>query len=530
MDMKDEEQPPIQAAVRVRQSSLSVAVVDSDKAVAEASSGAVPNLHYDRPRAWWGCRHTLAFLGFLGFSTVYAMRVNLSVAIVAMVKSTSGSDDDKPSFANDSCPVPPGWGDSSNNNGKDGEFDWSETTQGLILGSFFYGYLFTNFPGGRAAEYFGGKRVLGLGVLLTAIFTVVSPVCAKVSTGLFVAVRIIEGLCEGVTFPAMNNLLATWIPPMERAKFSSLVFAGSQFGTVVTLPVSGWLCDSGFLGGWPSVFYVFGGLGLLWSIVWFLLVFDQPDTHPRISQEEKKYIQSYCTAKKSQPVSIPWMSLVTSLPMWCLTLVHFGQNWGFYTLLTELPTYLNNIQHFDMKSNGLVSALPYLIMWIFSLVYSNIMDKLLLEKLVSLSTVRKLSMVIGIYGPMAGLIAMCFVDCDKTLAIVVLCIAVGLNGAIYSGYMCSHQDLSPNLAGTLMGITNTVAAIPGFVTPVVTGTLTEEQTLSSWRAVFLISAGVYLVTNIGYLLFVPVTVQPWNDQSPSPEEFERWIFTRSEKL
>ncbi|MPC20075.1 Sialin [Portunus trituberculatus] len=329
MTMKDEEQPPIQAAVRVRQSSLSVAVVGSDEAVVGASSGALSDTHYDRPRAWWGCRHTLAFLGFLGFSTVYAMRVNLSVAIVAMVKSTSGGEDGKPSYTNDSCPAPPG----------------------LILGSFFYGYLFTNFPGGRASEYFGGKRVLGIGILLTAIFTIVSPVCARVSTGLFVAVRVIEGLCEGVTFPAMNNLLATWIPPMERAKFSSLVFA-------------------------------------------------------------------------------------------------------------------------------------------------------------------------GIYGPMVGLVAMCFVDCDKTLAIVVLCIAVGLNGAIYSGYMCSHQDLSPNLAGTLMGITNTAAAIPGFVTPVVTGALTEQQTLSSWRGVFLISAGVYLVTNIGYLLFVPVTVQPWNDLSSSPESKE----------
>ena len=78
------------------------------------------------------------------------------------------------------------------------------------------------------------------------------------------------------------------------------------------------------------------------------------------------------------------------------------------------------------------------------------------------------------YGPMLGLIAMCFVNCDKTLAIVVLCIAMGLNGSIYSGYMCSHQDLSPNLAGTLMGITNTVATIPGFVTPVVTGAITQS--------------------------------------------------------
>lgn len=222
-------------------------------------------------------------------------------------------------------------------------------------------------------------------------------------------------------------------------------------------------------------------------------------------------------------MSIPWKSLAKSLPLWCLTVVHFGQNWGFYTLLTELPTYLKNIQHFDMKSNGLVSALPYLCMWTFSLVYSNIMDRLQASQKLSLSAVRKMSMVIGIYGPMLGLIAMCFVKCDKTAAIIVLCVAVGLNGAIYSGYMCSHQDLSPNLAGTLMGITNSVAAIPGFVTPVVTGAITKEQTLSAWTTVFLISAGVYLVTNIGYLLFVPSTVQPWNDKSsPSEDEQKRY--------
>ena len=75
---------------------------------------------------------------------------------------------------------------------------------------------------------------------------------------------------------------------------------GAQFGTVVTLPVSGWLCDSDFLGGWPSVFYVFGSLGLLWSIAWFFLVFDHPDTHPRISPEEKIYILKNCPAKKNQ--------------------------------------------------------------------------------------------------------------------------------------------------------------------------------------------------------------------------------------
>ena len=37
-----------------------------------------------------------------------------------------------------------------------------------------------------------------------------------------------------------------------------LFFSGAQLGTVFAMPISGLLCDSGFLGGWPSVFYIFG--------------------------------------------------------------------------------------------------------------------------------------------------------------------------------------------------------------------------------------------------------------------------------
>ena len=43
--------------------------------------------------------------------------------------------------------------------------------------------------------------------------------------------------------------------------------------------------------GWESVFYVFGSLGVLWFLAWSLLVFDGPDKHPRISHDEKEYLQ-----------------------------------------------------------------------------------------------------------------------------------------------------------------------------------------------------------------------------------------------
>lgn len=62
--------------------------------------------------------------------------------------------------------------------------------------------------------------------MLTAIFTLLSPIAAFVDFKFFIAVRVLEGLGEGVTYPAMHAMLARWIPPMERSKFAAYVYAG----------------------------------------------------------------------------------------------------------------------------------------------------------------------------------------------------------------------------------------------------------------------------------------------------------------
>ena len=132
------------------------------------------------------------------------MRVNLSVAIVYMAA----------------------------------DFDWDEKTNGVILGMFFYGYVLTQVPGGRMAELVGGKWLFGVGegivniichpltnlallmsgVLVTAVFTLVTPVAAHTSLTLLYVVRVIEGLGEGVTFPAMLAMIARWSAPEERSR------------------------------------------------------------------------------------------------------------------------------------------------------------------------------------------------------------------------------------------------------------------------------------------------------------------------
>ena len=55
------------------------------------------------------------------------------------------------------------------------EFKWDLETQGIILSSFYVGYMIMQVLGGFLADRFGGKIVLGLGVLIWSFFTIVTP-------------------------------------------------------------------------------------------------------------------------------------------------------------------------------------------------------------------------------------------------------------------------------------------------------------------------------------------------------------------
>nr|CAI5846476.1 unnamed protein product [Callosobruchus analis] len=417
-------------------------------------------------------RHILGILGFLGFANVYAMRVNLSVAIVAMVNSTLQPVDDNTTF--DHCPMP---NTTSNSSVPDtpGEFNWDEQTQGIVLGSFFYGYVLTQVPGGRLAEIFGGKLVYGVGVLITAVFTLLSPIAARISFPLFITVRVLEGMGEGVTYPSMHAMLARWIPPLERSTFAAYVYAGSNFGTIISLPLSGWLCS--LENGWPLSFYIFGVAGIIWFILWMFLVYDTPSTHPRINPQEKAFILASIGPQDEddRSDSIPWCNMLKCVPLWAILVTQCGQSWAFYTQLTELPTYMAKILHFDIQSNSLLSAIPYLTSWWFGIACSKFADWLLGKGVISLSMSYKIWNSVASVIPSLGLLGVAYVGCNRTATQVLLAVCGAFTGAVYAGNQMNHIALSPKYAGTMYGITNAASNMCGFIAPYVTGMIIEGR-------------------------------------------------------
>ncbi|XP_061787380.1 sialin isoform X2 [Nerophis lumbriciformis] len=486
-------------------SSLSINAAPSDE-----SEDNEPLLGDDTvPPQCCSARLNLAVLMFLGFSVVYGLRVNLSVAMVAMVNTTDSGPGRNSSVAH-ACPLPPG---SENSSGTfeqpDGtpQYPWDAKTQGWLLGAFFFGYLCTQIPGGYLSGHYGGSIFLGLGVLSTAALTLLTPLAAQWGPYWLFALRALEGLGEGVTFPAMMAMWARWAPPLERSRLITISGSGSNFGAFLAMPLTGYLCQAL---GWPSVFYLCGGAGCLWAVLWFMFVSDDPRTHRRISKEERDYIvDSIGRQGGGHGWSVPLLRMMMSVPLWAIIVTQMCSNWSFYTQLTSLPTYMNNILHFDLKSNGFLSALPYLAAWLCSVLSGFLADSLIEKKVFSITTIRKLFTLTGMLPPAGFLLAVAYAGCSHVLTITFLTLSSAVAGTSSPGVFINQIDIAPRYAGFLLGITNMFGTIPGVIAPIVTGYFTEDHTLAGWRKVFWVSAAINVGGAFFYTLFGSGDIQPW---------------------
>ncbi|CAG5042970.1 unnamed protein product [Parnassius apollo] len=398
-----------------------------------------------------GFRHVQALLLFFAFMLCFAMTVNMSIAIVVMTDTTQTN-----------------------------AFDWSIRVQSVILSSFFWGYLILQIAAGELANRFGGKILTVICVGINALASLALPMCAYYGGWQMVcACRVIQGLFQGFLMPSAHNLLAKWAPLHEKTRIGVFVYVGAQLGTALQLLIGGIIAD---YCGWPYIFYSNGILGVIWTIVYLALGSNSPEESKIISEREKKYIQtSLGHVGGHQKLKTPWRSIATSLPFLSVVVAHCGFKWGFYTLLTEIPTYMHKVFGVNIKTNGMLSALPYLATFLLSFPFSFMSDIIINRKWLRITTSRKCFNTIGYFGPAAILIALAHVPAGNvTLAIILLTLAVGINAAFYSGYMLGSLDMAPNFAGTLIGLSNTIADLIAIFAPLVIGVmLTEEVSFKS---------------------------------------------------
>ncbi|KAK4808910.1 hypothetical protein QYF61_008025 [Mycteria americana] len=417
----------------------------------------------------------LALVLHVSLFMAYALRVSLSIAIVAMTNSShphgwSGSAPrgSYPGFAQD-APV----------------YNWSPETQGIILSSFFYGYSLTQALGGYCSGLFGGKPVLGSGLLLSSVLTLLVPRAAELGVNFLIGLQVLMGLAEvscgsrrfqatkpapiipsctprvpslhapcyplqGVIFPAQYTLWAKWAPPLERSRLLNVADAGKTQGLFPTT-------DSGSCHG----------------------------------------------------CSLPLVAMAKSLPLWAITIACFCTDWLFYMLLTSMPMFMSNVLHFDLRENGLLSSLPYVGNGLGHILAGLLADFLLARRVLGTAAVRKLFSALGMLLPAIFLVAVPYIGCSSTVVVVLLTLALTIISMTGAGININHIDIAPRYAGFLLGITNTFGIVAGIIAPTTVGLLVSQDLQTGWRNAFFISAALNLFGLIFYIAFGSGTIQDW---------------------
>lgn len=357
------------------------------------------------------------------------------------------------------------------------ELGWNETQKGLVLSSFFVGYILMMLAGATLANRYGGKIVLGVAVAWWSLFTVLTPPAALASLPVLVVARIALGLGEAAVFPASFNMIGRWVPPSQRSRAVALITSSLHMGTVFALTATGWLVQRY---GWPMPFYVFGAVGLAWVAAWFTGVSGGYGVEPA----------------STRPAGIPWSRLLHSPAVWAIVVAHFCSNWSLYVLLAWLPSYFKSTFGVTLMNAGMLSAAPWLSAFGMANVAGHIADRMLRAGR-SATFVRKLMQTVGL-GVGAIFLLQLPGATSVTAGVVIMCCATGSLAITFAGFAPNCFDIAPHHAEVVYGISNTIATLPGIVGIFVTGWLVDRT--GSFAAPFVLASGVATLGALVYLV------------------------------
>jgi len=476
------------------------------------------------PRLIPSVRILLAIMCFSATLIQYTQRINMSVAIVCMVNHTAVDIEiqQQSTAANETliALIKNKEAESKCYNIQhekasplDGTFVWSKQIQGQVLSAFFYGHIISQVFGAVLSVKFGSIVVSNTVIFIGSVLTIFVPFAARYDYLLLISTRFVTGFAHGMLWPAISTLWSFWAPPEERSTLMSIARSGSQLGNVVALPLGGYLCVHGFDGGWPSLFYVLGIAGIVWCILSLVLTSSKPHNHRFISQKEMEYIQTKITGsvEKQSKVKTPWKSILTSKIVYAIILTQFCSNFCTYVFLTQLPTYMREVLKFDIQSNGFLSSIPYILFWLFIILSGILSDHIIKSGRLSRTCVRKMFNTTGFLVPMMSMICLIFVTCEHPyVGVFFVSTALAFSGLTYgSGFLVAFNDIGGRFSGIVFSVSNTIGMLSGVFAPYVVALLTPTKTQAEWRIVFSVTAVMYLIGALAFLIFADCNIQPW---------------------
>ncbi|KPP63299.1 solute carrier family 17 member 9-like, partial [Scleropages formosus] len=431
---------------------------DSFGAVGSQKKWAESSAHWSRPlaRVW-----TVVLL--LGTCLLYCARVAMPICAVSMAE----------------------------------QFKWSKKETGIVLGSFFWGYCFTQVVGGYISDRVGGEKVLLLSAAAWGAMTAFTPILAHFCSQPIVSMtlaRFLMGLLQGVHYPSLASLCSQKVVESERGFLMSTVGSGSYLGTLVIGAAGSLMLD---LYGWESVFYVSGLLSVLWAYcMWKYLLKGEGRSRSMVRSPVSKLSHNLLIGFGRLAQTIQWKYLhLTMLSGSAVTITHLCTASTFFTLLSWLPTFFKDT--FPDAKGWVFNVIPWFVA-IPSSLFSGCLSDHLIGQGFDTAAVRKLMQFFSMGVSSIFTLFLCGTTTFPT-AVAFVSATMGLTTFSHSGVSVNVQDLAPSCAGALFGVMNTCGAFTGVLMVYFSGYLIEAT--GSWASVFALISLVNLLGLGTFLTF-----------------------------
>jgi ACS family D-galactonate transporter-like MFS transporter len=354
------------------------------------------------------------------------------------------------------------------------DFHLDPVQLGLVFSAFAWTYTPFQLPGGWLTDRVNPRILYPAIIMLWSL--------ATLTTGLvngliaLIAMRMAVGFFEVPTFLINNRIATTWFGEKERATCIAVYTAAESVGLAFMNPVLVWLKVEY---GWPSVFFITGALGLVWSFV-FYRSYRDPADDPHVNAAEITNIAASggipdlsqrMADRHAEGAASPWRDLGIVLSRRKLWGIYFGHFvWGVVGTFfrTWFITYLINYRHFTFIKAGLYGSMPFVTVFL-GVLFSGAISDLLVRRGYSLTFARKAPIIGGLLFS-TSIVGANFVD-SEPLIMAFLTFAFFCNGVASIHWSLVSATAPERLIGLTSSVFNFMGGIAGVVTPILIGYL-----------------------------------------------------------
>jgi MFS transporter, ACS family, glucarate transporter len=233
-----------------------------------------------------------------------------------------------------------------------GELHLTPEQWGWVLSAYVLANALFEIPSGALGDRNGQRVELTRITIWWSTFTAASGWCRTFAQ--MVGARFLFGVGAAGAYPNAAGVISRWFPKREHAKAQGYVWGASRLGgalaPLLLVPLAQHL-------GWRAVFWVLGGVGLLWSAAWWMWFRTQPEEMPGISSGELGEIREDGAGGGRQ--TIPWRELFGMPQLWLISAAYFCYAWGSWFYFGWFTTWLLHGAGFSVAEMGLFASFPF---------------------------------------------------------------------------------------------------------------------------------------------------------------------------